>query len=51
MEQNKLKWIIVSIEEKLKAIRIIESGDTIKVLTRDYGVGVVTVGDWKRNHT
>ncbi|XP_066257537.1 jerky protein homolog-like [Euwallacea similis] len=51
MEQNKRKKIVVLIEEKLKAIRRIEAGETIKVVARDYGVGEVTVGDWKRNCT
>ncbi|XP_066248165.1 jerky protein homolog-like [Euwallacea similis] len=51
MEQNKRKRIVVPVEKKLKAIRRIEAGETIKVVVRDYGVGEVTVGDWKRNRT
>lgn len=51
MEQNKRKRIVVPIEKKLKAIRRIEAGETIKNIARDYGVGEVTVGNWKRNST
>lgn len=51
MEQNKRKRKVVPIQEKLKAIRRIEAGETIKNVARDYGVGEVTVGDWKRNRT
>lgn len=51
MERNKRKRIVVPIEEKLKAIRRIQAGETIKIVARDYGVGEVTVGDWNRNST
>lgn len=51
MEQNKRKRTVIGIEEKLKAIRRVEAGETIKAVARDYGVGEVTVGDWKRNRT
>ncbi|XP_030747800.1 jerky protein homolog-like [Sitophilus oryzae] len=51
MERNKRKKIVVPIEEKLKAIRRIQAGETIKIVERDYGVGEVTVGDGNRNRT
>lgn len=51
MEQNKRKRVVISIEEKLKAIRRVEAGETIKAVAQNYGVGEVTVGDWKRNRT
>lgn len=51
MEQNKRKRIVIPIEDKLKAIRRVEAGESIKIVAQDFGVGEVTVGDWKRNRT
>lgn len=49
MEQCKRKKVVVSIEDKLKAIKRLDMGETIKNVAKDYGVGEVTVGDWRRN--
>lgn len=45
--KNKRKF--VSVQTKLKAIKRLDKGETIKKLAAEYGVGEVTVGDWRRN--
>lgn len=42
------KRTVVSLETKLKAIKRLDKGETIKRVDADLGVGEVTVGDWKR---
>ncbi|XP_062829389.1 zinc finger protein with KRAB and SCAN domains 7 [Anolis carolinensis] len=46
---TKRKKILVSMEQKLEAIKRLDKGETIKMVASDYGVGRVTVGDWKRH--
>lgn len=43
------KKVVVSIEKKLEALSKLDSGHTIKAVASMYGVGEVTVGDWRRN--
>lgn len=47
--QVKRKKVVVSIETKLEALKKLDSGYTIKAVAAMYGVGEVTVGDWRRN--
>lgn len=49
MEKTKRKRVVISIEDKLKALKRIDAGERIKSVAKDYGVGEVTVGDWRRN--
>ena len=46
---TKRKQIVVSMEDKLNAIRRLEKGKILQKVADDYGVGWVTVGDWKKN--
>uniref|UniRef100_H9GL84 HTH CENPB-type domain-containing protein n=1 Tax=Anolis carolinensis TaxID=28377 RepID=H9GL84_ANOCA len=46
---TKRKKIFVSMEQKLEALKRLDKGETIKKVANDYGVGKVTVGDWKRH--
>lgn len=39
----------VSIKTKLEALKRLDKGETIKKIAAEYGVGEVTVGDWRRN--
>lgn len=36
-------------EQKLEAIKRLDNGETLQKVADDYGVGRVTVGDWRRN--
>lgn len=45
--KNKRKF--VSVQTKLEAIKRLDKGETIKKLAAEYGVGKVTVGDWRRH--
>lgn len=36
-------------EEKLKALKRLDNGETLLKVAQDYNVGKTTVGDWKRN--
>lgn len=38
----------MSLEDKLKAIKRVDAGETLKKVAKDLGVGEVTVGDWRR---
>lgn len=38
----------VSIKDKLKALKIIDHGETLRQIAADYGVGETTEGDWRR---
>lgn len=46
---SKRKRVVVSMEDKLNAIRRVEKGETLQKVADDYNVGRVTVGDWKKN--
>lgn len=39
----------VSLKVKLEALKRLDNGETLKKLALEYGVGEVTVGDWRRN--
>lgn len=36
-------------EEKLKALKRLDNGETLLKVAQDYNVGKTTEGDWKRN--
>lgn len=46
---SKRKKVVVTMEEKLKALQRIDNGETLLKVAQDYNVGKTTVGDWKRN--
>ena len=46
---SKRKKVVVAMEEKLKALKRIDKGETFLKVAQDCGVRHVTVGDWKRN--
>lgn len=48
MSQRRKK-VVVSVEKKLEAIKRLDKGELIRNVAADYGVGEVTVGDWRRN--
>lgn len=45
---NKRKKIVVTIEQKLEAIKRLDSGESAKKIAFELGVGKSTVGDWKK---
>ncbi|XP_044311435.1 jerky protein homolog-like [Varanus komodoensis] len=46
---DKRKKVVVTMEEKLRAIKRLDSGVMAKTIASDLGVGKSTVGDWKKN--
>lgn len=46
---TKSKRKFVPLKVKLEALKRLDKGETIKKLAAEYGVGEVTVGDWRRN--
>lgn len=46
---GKAKRRFVPIKIKLEALKRLDNGETLKKLAAEYGVGEVTVGDWRRN--
>lgn len=46
---GKRKRVVVSIEQKIEAIRRVDRGETLVQVCDDYGVSANTVGDWRRN--
>lgn len=46
---TKRKKVVVSMEQKLEAIKRLDKGETMQKVADDFGVGRVTVGDWKKN--
>nr|XP_016847311.1 PREDICTED: jerky protein homolog-like isoform X1 [Anolis carolinensis] len=46
---TKRKKVVVSMEQKLEAIKRLDKGEKMKDVADEYGVARVTVGDWKRN--
>lgn len=45
----KRKKVVISLEDKLNAIKMLDSGASLKTVAQKYDVGVSTVGDWKKN--
>lgn len=48
---QKRKKIVINVEQKLEALRRLDKGEIIRHVAADYGVGEVTVGDWRRNRS
>ena len=40
---------VLSVEDKLEVLKLIESGTSYSTITRQYGIGKSTVGDIKKN--
>lgn len=51
MSGAKRKRVVVTIKEKLSAIERLEKGESVKVISDEFSVGVTTVKDWRRNKT
>ncbi|XP_039283868.1 jerky protein homolog-like [Nilaparvata lugens] len=49
MSDVKRKRLVVTMEQKLKAIERLDKGESVKSISDELGVGVTTVKDWKRN--
>ncbi|XP_054284043.1 jerky protein homolog-like [Macrosteles quadrilineatus] len=49
MSCEKRKKLFVSVEEKLRAIKRIDAGETAKKVAFELGVGTSTVSDWRKN--
>lgn len=49
MSGVKRKRIVVTMEQKLKAIQRLEKGDSVKLISAELGVGASTVRDWRLN--
>jgi hypothetical protein len=45
---GKRKTVVVSLETKFNAIKRLDSGESIKKMAADLGVGEVTVGNWRQ---
>ncbi|KAK9753286.1 Tc5 transposase DNA-binding domain [Popillia japonica] len=48
-QTNKRKRVVISLQEKLKAVRRLDNGDLLKNIANDLGVGVRTVAEWRKN--
>lgn len=46
--RNKRKRVVITIEQKLEAIRRLDKGDLLKNVASDLGVGVSTISEWKK---
>ncbi|GBL72403.1 Jerky -like [Araneus ventricosus] len=49
MNSTKSKRKFVPLKVKLEALKRLDKGETLKKLAAEYGVGEVTVDDWRRN--
>lgn len=49
MRGAKRKRVVVSMKERLRAIKRLEIGESVKLISDEFGVGVTTVKDWRRN--
>ena len=47
---TKRQKVVVSMEQKLEAIKRLDKGETMQNVADDFGVGRVTVGDWKKTN-
>lgn len=45
---NKRKKLCVSVEEKYRAIKRIDNGESAKKIALELGVGTSTVSDWRK---
>lgn len=49
MTSTKRKRVLLTMNEKLQIVNRLEAGETITKLAKEFGIGVSTVGDMKRN--
>ena len=49
MPYQKRKKVAVSMSKKLKAIKRINTGESLKIIAMEFGIGETTVGNWRRN--
>lgn len=43
---GKRKRVVITIEQKIEAVKQVENGRLLRNVAADYGVGVSTVSDW-----
>lgn len=46
---SKRKKLVVSMQQRLEALIMMDNGTANKTIAEDYGVGISTVSDWKKN--
>jgi transposase-like protein len=45
----KRKRVVVSVQEKLTAIKRLNKGVSLRSVAKNYGVGISTVSEWRKN--
>jgi transposase len=45
----KRKHVVITIEQKLEAVRRIKNGEILRNVAVDFGVGISTVSDWLKS--
>jgi transposase len=45
----KRKRVVITIEQKLEAVRRIKDGEILRNVAADFGVGISTVSDWLKS--
>lgn len=48
---EKRKKVVVTMEQKLQAIKRLDKGESAKKIAAEMGVGKSTVGDWKKGRS
>ncbi|XP_067014170.2 uncharacterized protein [Anabrus simplex] len=48
MNVPKRRKVVVSMARRLEALKRLDRGETARQIAKEYGVGAVTVGDWRR---
>ena len=48
-ESGKRKRVIVSFETRLKVLKRLDNGESVKKLCDEFNVGKSTINDWRRN--
>ena len=47
-DSSKRKRTVISIEEKIRALKGLDDGKTVEFISKQYGVGISTVKDWRK---
>jgi transposase len=45
----KPKRVVITIEQKMDAVRRIKNGEILRNVAADFGVGILTVSDWVKS--
>jgi transposase len=45
----KRKCVVITIEQKLEAVRRIKNGEILRNVAADFGVGISTISDWVKS--